>query len=89
MRYEDPDDLRQGHGFQIVELNGAASEATDIYDERNSLLSAYKTLYRQWELVYSIGAQNRERGFKSASLWSFLRDWQEFRTQASFYPLAD
>ncbi len=89
VRYENPDDLRQGHGFQIVELNGAASEATDIYDERNSLLSAYKTLYRQWELVYAIGARNRERGFKSASLWSFLRDWQEFRTQASFYPLAD
>ncbi len=89
VRYENPDDLRQGEGFQIVELNGAASEATDIYDERNSLLSAYKTLYRQWELVYSIGARNRERGFKSASLWSFLRDWQEFRTQASFYPLAD
>ena len=66
VRYESPDDLRQGKGFQIVELNGAASEATDIYDERNSLLSAYKTLYRQWELVYSIGAQNRERGFKPA-----------------------
>lgn len=89
VRYENPDDLRQGEGFQIVELNGAASEATDIYDERNSLLSAYKTLYRQWELVYAIGAENRKRGFKPASLWNFLRDWQEFRAQASFYPLAD
>jgi hypothetical protein len=89
VRYENPDHLRQGHGFHIIELNGAASEATDIYDERNSLWSAYKTLYRQWKLVYSIGAQNCERGFKPASLWSFLRDWQDFRAQASYYPLAD
>ena len=89
VRYEGPGELREGHGFHIIELNGAASEATDIYDERNSLSFAYKTLYRQWELVYSIGAENRKRGFKPASLWSFLRDWQEFRTQASFYPLAD
>ena len=89
VRYEDPDKLRQGYGFHIIELNGAASEATDIYDERNSLSSAYKTLYRQWKLVYSIGADNRARGFKPASLWSFLCDWQDFRTQASYYPLAD
>ena len=89
VRYENQDALRQGHGFQIIELNGAASEATDIYDEHNSLSSAYKTLYRQWELVYSIGAENRKRGFKPASLSNFLRDWQDFRTQASFYPLAD
>jgi len=89
VRYESPDELRQGKGFHIIELNGAASEATDIYDERNSLSSAYKTLYRQWELVYSIGAQNCERGFKPASLWSLLCDWKDFRTQASYYPLAD
>jgi membrane protein DedA with SNARE-associated domain len=89
VRYENTNELRRGKGFHIIELNGAASEATEIYDERNSLSSAYKTLYRQWELVYSIGAQNRERGFKPASLWSFLCDWQDFRTQASYYPLAD
>ena len=89
VRYGNADDLRQGRGFHIIELNGAASEATDIYDQRNPLLSAYKTLYRQWELVYSIGAKNRERGFKPALLWSFLCDWQDFRSQASYYPLAD
>ena len=84
VRYENPDDLRQGEGFQIVELNGAASEATDIYDERNSLLSAYKTLYRQWELVYAIGAENRKRGFKPASLWNFLRDGRSFALRRRF-----
>ncbi|MBS1851533.1 MAG: VTT domain-containing protein [Acidobacteria bacterium] len=89
VRYASPDALRQGRGFHIIELNGAASEATDIYDARNPLLSAYRTLYRQWELVYRIGAANRERGFTPTSLWCFLRDCWDFRAQASYYPLAD
>ena len=49
-------------GIPDPELNGAAAEATSIYDERCSLRSAYATLFRQWELVFAIGAANRERG---------------------------
>src|SRR6266403_1396466 len=59
LRYENDEDLKQGRNFQIVELNGASSEATSIYDARNSLLSAYQTLFRQWRLVFAIGAANR------------------------------
>jgi len=56
IRYSSADDLRAGSNFQIIELNGAASEATNIYDARNSLSFAYRTLFRQWELVFAIGA---------------------------------
>src|SRR5207249_4459366 len=49
IRYRSDDELRAGKEFQIIELNGAASEATNIYDEGNSLWSAYNTLYRQWK----------------------------------------
>src|SRR5439155_8104744 len=41
IRYENEEDFKQGRNFQIVELNGASSEATSIYDARNSLISAY------------------------------------------------
>ena len=37
IRYANEEELRRGENFQIVELNGAASEATNIYDARNSL----------------------------------------------------
>src|SRR6266496_3397410 len=67
IRYSSDNELRAGRGFQIIELNGAASEATNIYDEGNSLWSAYKTLYRQWKLVFQIGATNRSRGHRPAS----------------------
>jgi hypothetical protein len=89
VRYKDDEELRSGIGFTILELNGAASEATDIYDARNSLWSAYRKLYRQWELVYAIGAANRERGFRVASPFDVWRDWRQFQRQAVFYPLAD
>jgi membrane protein DedA with SNARE-associated domain len=89
VRYNDDDELRRGSGFKIVELNGAASEATNIYDVSNSLWLAYRTLYRQWELVYRIGSANRDRGNRSASVFAVLRDWMDFSLQAVEYPIAD
>jgi membrane protein DedA with SNARE-associated domain len=89
VRYSSDTDLRRGKNFQIIELNGAASEATNIYDERTSLLSAYRTLYRQWELVYAIGRINRDRGHQTASIWQVWRDWIRYRRMAAAYPVAD
>lgn len=89
IRYNNDAELRAGKGFQIIELNGAASEATNIYDEGNSLWSAYNTVYRQWKLVFQIGAANRSRGHRPASPLAVFRDWMEFSRQAIEYPLAD
>src|SRR5712692_1767716 len=89
IRYSSDDELRAAKGFQIIELNGAASEATNIYDEGNSLWSAYKTLYLQWKLVFQIGEANRRRGRRPASPLAVFRDWMEFSRQAMEYPLAD
>jgi membrane protein DedA with SNARE-associated domain len=89
VRYTDDESLRQGMGFKIVELNGAASEATNLYDARNSLWSAYRTLYRQWKLTYAIGAENRKRGAKPRPVVSLWRDWRDFSLRACEFPIAD
>jgi hypothetical protein len=62
VRYTDVDGLRAGHGLAIVELNGATAESTDIYDPDRSLLSAYRQLFKQWSIVFAIGAANRAAG---------------------------
>ncbi|MBL0870948.1 MAG: carboxylate--amine ligase [Phycisphaerales bacterium] len=62
IRYRSPEELRQGTAFEIVELNGVLSESTDIYDPRSTLLSAYRTLIRQWRTAFTIGAHNRASG---------------------------
>jgi membrane protein DedA with SNARE-associated domain len=89
IRYTNDEDLAQGKNFKIIELNGAASEATNIYDDRNSLWSAYQTLYRQWQLVFAIGRANRDNGCKPARTWDVLRDWNVYRTISAAYPAAD
>jgi hypothetical protein len=89
LRYTSDDDLRAGRGFTILELNGASAEATSIYDTRNSLLAAYRTLFRQWKLVFQIGAVNRARGFAPASLVTVWREWRRASAAIRTYPLAD
>ena len=56
------EDFRRGMNFKIVELNGVTSEATHIYEPGNSIWSAYRTLMRQWEIAFDIGAANFRRG---------------------------
>jgi len=88
IRYNDADKLRRGRNFDIVELNGASSEATNIYDARNSLRSAYATLARQWKLVFEIGAANRARGHCPTPLSTLWREWRNYSATALCYPTA-
>ena len=62
------EDFKNGAGFKIVELNGVTSEATHIYSPGNSLWYAYRILMRQWRIAFEIGAINRRRGIRPATL---------------------
>jgi membrane protein DedA with SNARE-associated domain len=80
VRYTDPDAFGAGRDMAIVELNGVTSESTDIYDPRNSLWRAYRTLYRQWALLFRIGAANRRRGVQPVGALGLLRlVWRYYR----------
>ncbi len=89
IRFASEDDLRAGKNFQIIELNGAASEATSIYDARNSLWDAYRTLFKQWELVFAIGAANRKLGVTPTPLALVWRAWRDYDAMSASYPSAD
>jgi membrane protein DedA with SNARE-associated domain len=54
--------FQRGDDITVIELNGVTSEATHIYDPANSLFNAYRTLFRQWELAFEIGARNAADG---------------------------
>ena len=89
LRYASEEQLRNGEDFQIVELNGVASEATSIYDPANSLWSAYRTLFRQWEIIFAIADQNRKRGLDVTSLSTVWKNWARYRQEAAVYPASD
>jgi membrane protein DedA with SNARE-associated domain len=89
VRYTDVERFKAGQDLAIVELNGVTSESTNIYDPSWSLLSAYRTLYRQWELLYKIGAANRQRGHRVTGAWRLLCETMAFYRGFHAEPLAD
>jgi hypothetical protein len=89
IRYAEDDDLKAGKNFQILEVNGFASEATSIYDPRNSLWSAYSTLFRQWRIVFKIGSENRKRKFFAPSLRELIQRGRQYKKQQATHPTTD
>jgi membrane protein DedA with SNARE-associated domain len=62
VRVPSEEDLRAGRNLRVIELNGATSEATSIYDPSHGLLQAWGTLFEQWRILFAIAAENRRRG---------------------------
>lgn len=60
--YNTLEELEQGKNFSIVELNGAASEPTHIYDPKHSLVFAWKELARHITYMYEISVHNHKNG---------------------------
>ncbi len=73
VRAPSHDAFRRGEGLKILELNGVTSEATHIYDPKNSFLDATHLLRRQWTLAFEIGAQNRARGARPVGIGTLAR----------------
>lgn len=63
LMYQNWSTLEQGQYFSIVELNGAASEPTHIYDPKHSVFFAWKELARHITYMYNISVENHKRGF--------------------------
>lgn len=73
IRVPNATDFCRGRNLKIVELNGVTSEATSIYDPKNSLFHAYKVLARQWQMAFEFGDLNTTRGFKATGLIDLVR----------------
>lgn len=61
--YDTFEALEKGEDFAVVELNGAASEPTHIYDPKHSLFFAWKELSRHITYMYEISTANYKKGF--------------------------
>lgn len=60
--YNTLEELERGENFQIVELNGAASEPTHIYDPKHSVWFAWRELARHITYMYEISVENHKMG---------------------------
>jgi hypothetical protein len=60
VRFNSWEELKTGAHFSIIEINGAGSEPTHIYDPRHSIIFAWKEIMRHWNILYKISRQNRK-----------------------------
>ncbi len=54
IKYNTWEELRQGKKFSIIELNGAGSEPTHIYDPKHSIFFAWKEIIRHLNILSRI-----------------------------------
>ena len=62
LMYQDVEQLELGKHFSIVEVNGAASEPTHIYDPKHSLFFAWRELMRHVKMMFEISMMNKANG---------------------------
>lgn len=86
VRFARFDSFAAGEDFTIVEVNGAGAEATHIWDSRMRLRDAYGSLFRQFGLLWRIGADNRRRGFRPEGYRAFIARWLRERRLVPDYP---
>lgn len=77
VRYLSPEQLKNGLDFKIVELNGAGSEATHIWDPKTTLAEAYATLFEQWRIILKNGSLAKKHGLVKTpgSVYEFFKDY--------------
>ena len=80
--YHSYEDLAQGKNFQIVEINGAISEPTHMYDPKHSLWFGWKELTRHFHYMYLISKNNHKKG---VNYLTFKEGVREFKKHHKYY----
>jgi hypothetical protein len=60
MRYDNWESLCKGESFSIIELNGAGSEPTHIYDPKHSIFFAWREIVLHWKYLQKISSINHK-----------------------------
>ncbi|GAB2817584.1 D-alanine--D-alanine ligase [Ferruginibacter profundus] len=61
LRYNTWEELEQGKNISIIELNGAGSEPTHMYDPKHSVFYAWKEIIRHWKILAKISRINHRQ----------------------------
>ncbi|HYF30559.1 MAG TPA: hypothetical protein VD993_05535 [Chitinophagaceae bacterium] len=79
IRYRSLENLKQGKDFSIIELNGAGSEPTHMYDPKYSIFDAWRLIVRHWLILWRISRRNHAKGIPYMSMKEGLRMFRETR----------
>lgn len=62
IRFRSWEDFLDGREFVMLEVNGAGSEPTHIYDPRHGILFAWREICRHWRIMARVSRMNHRRG---------------------------
>lgn len=79
IRYNSLDKLKEGKEFSIIELNGAGSEPTHMYDPRHSLFTAWGFIIKHWLILWRISRMNHAKGVPYMTAKEGVRMFKETR----------
>ena len=74
--YNTWQELEAGKNYSLVELNGAASEPTHIYDPKHSIFFAWKELVRHIKYMFKISVENHKKGFPYLSYKEGMKEYK-------------
>ena len=86
VRFDDLDALRAGHGFTIIEINGAGSEAIEAWDPEIGLITAFRMIFKKQRRLFALGHQMRRRGAKPIGLIALARAYRRQQQLIARYP---
>ncbi|HUC18295.1 MAG TPA: D-alanine--D-alanine ligase [Acetobacteraceae bacterium] len=89
VRFASLAELRRGRSFRIIEINGAGSEATHIWDPSTRLIDAYAAQFFHYHAAFVIGRANRARGHRPLGIREALRLWRQQKRLMASYPMND
>lgn len=89
LRFASIETLREGRGFQIIEVNGIGSEPIQMWAPEVTLVSIWCTQFRFYGRAFKIGALMRQRGFRSKGAFDMLRQWRRQSALIARYPSSD
>lgn len=79
IRYNTMEELQANKNWTIIELNGAGSEPTHMYDPAHSILFAWKEIIRHWHFLYLISKANKQAGIKGMSLHQGIQMYKDHK----------
>ena len=73
VRFDTLSELAAGHGFSIMEINGAGSEAIQAWDPDTSVGAGFRMIFKKQCILFAIANVIRSRGFKPIGVLALAR----------------
>ena len=87
IRFSSWEELKEGRNLSIIELNGAGSEPTHIYDPKHSIFFAWKEIIRHFNFLYEISKQNHI--FNGTNYLNFFKGISMFKEHSKYVKLIE